>query len=87
MLHALFSGIVTGLVFVAYIAVVGMIGPARRTKPMRRWDPPRRKRGKQGVIWIHLESDRGVVQPAAHLRTVIRTSPSRRNTLTPTSPS
>ena len=87
MLYALLSGIVTGLVFVVYIAVVGMMVPARRTKPLPRRDPPRRKRGKQGVIWIHLEADRGLVQPVAHLRTVIRTSPSRRNTLTPTSSS
>jgi len=63
-LYALFSGIVTGLVFVVYIAVVGMMVPARRTKPVSRRDPPRRKRGKQGVIWIHLEADRGLVQPA-----------------------
>lgn len=69
-LHQLLLGIVTGLVFVAYLAIA--VVRARREKSEPRQGRQRRKRGKRELIWIHSEADRGLHQPTAPERLPFR---------------
>jgi len=67
-LYALLSGIVTGLVFFVYLAIVSVVVPARRKKSGPRQGWQRQRRGKRELIWIHSEADRDSLQSTAPKR-------------------